>query len=302
MFKNEGLLTVQMLTRHWVFTNAFGKKTEIKGPGALGANPILKPGETHTYKSGTWLSTSFGSMHGSFQFEVLRQGGTFAGWVSGPPVGAKFNAPVDRLGLVNEATLRVGVEIHDKNKAIKSIQAPCPVDAGSETGTEEDWWARLDDNIPCTSVFSTHRIIIGATVSFISLTDQGESKERRFKYDVQINNARTEAVTIHAYHWRFFLKGEGPVFIANGVGFGGDQNIGKRDVKGGDAFRFLGHFLFPQQEMDPPSLLEAFEVLQSGSQKIKVPVDELHAEGLFIFLIGVMADMPPISLSISRAS
>ena len=70
--RNVGVDTVQMLTRHWVFTDAAGKVSEMKGPGARGVTPVLRPGDSWEYESGTSLATSHGAMHGSFQFETLR--------------------------------------------------------------------------------------------------------------------------------------------------------------------------------------------------------------------------------------
>ena len=71
-FKNVGVDTVQMLTRHWIFTDATGKVTEMKGPGARGVTPVLRPGDSWQYESGARLDTRSGAMHGSFQLETLR--------------------------------------------------------------------------------------------------------------------------------------------------------------------------------------------------------------------------------------
>merc|ERR1712086_1211579 len=72
-FINHGTETVQMLTRHWVFVDSSGKmESEVKGPGARGVTPVLPPGGEWSYESGTGLTTPFGSMHGSFQFDILK--------------------------------------------------------------------------------------------------------------------------------------------------------------------------------------------------------------------------------------
>ncbi|CAE7491791.1 apaG [Symbiodinium sp. CCMP2592] len=72
-FSNHGEETVQMLTRHWVFVDALGRlETEVKGPGARGVTPVLPPGGQWVYESGTRLKTPHGTMHGSFQFEILK--------------------------------------------------------------------------------------------------------------------------------------------------------------------------------------------------------------------------------------
>ena len=75
-----------MLTRAWVFIDAHGHVTEMKGPGARGVTPVLRPGDGWQYESGSTLSTPSGSMRGSFQFETLRD-------VSG--VRGPYSSPVD---------------------------------------------------------------------------------------------------------------------------------------------------------------------------------------------------------------
>jgi ApaG protein len=64
---NEGPETVQLQTRHWVITNASGDVEEVRGPGVVGRQPILPPGESFEYTSGCPLSTPFGSMKGSYE-------------------------------------------------------------------------------------------------------------------------------------------------------------------------------------------------------------------------------------------
>lgn len=71
-FRNQGIDTVQMLTRHWIFTDSTGKVSEMKGPGARGVTPVLRPGDSWQYESGSRLDTNSGAMHGSFQLETLR--------------------------------------------------------------------------------------------------------------------------------------------------------------------------------------------------------------------------------------
>ena len=65
--KNEGADRVQLLTRHWVITDANGEIEEVKGPGVVGKQPILEPGQSFEYTSACPLETPFGSMHGSYQ-------------------------------------------------------------------------------------------------------------------------------------------------------------------------------------------------------------------------------------------
>jgi ApaG protein len=52
IIENQGQETVQLLSRHWMITNARGELTEVKGPGVVGEQPILEPGESFEYTSG----------------------------------------------------------------------------------------------------------------------------------------------------------------------------------------------------------------------------------------------------------
>jgi len=67
--ENQGQETVQLLSRHWMITNARGELNEVKGPGVVGEQPILKPGESYQYTSGAPLNTPWGMMGGSYQME-----------------------------------------------------------------------------------------------------------------------------------------------------------------------------------------------------------------------------------------
>lgn len=64
---NEGTQTVQLLTRHWVITDGTGHVEEVRGPGVVGKQPILRPGESFEYTSGCPLNTPFGMMEGTYQ-------------------------------------------------------------------------------------------------------------------------------------------------------------------------------------------------------------------------------------------
>lgn len=64
---NEGTDSVQLLTRHWIITDGAGHIEEVRGPGVVGQQPTLAPGETFTYTSGCPLSTPFGMMQGTYQ-------------------------------------------------------------------------------------------------------------------------------------------------------------------------------------------------------------------------------------------
>jgi len=65
--ENQGTETVQLLNRYWHITDAAGKVLEVRGPGVVGEQPVLKPGEAFEYTSGTPLATPSGIMVGSYE-------------------------------------------------------------------------------------------------------------------------------------------------------------------------------------------------------------------------------------------
>jgi ApaG protein len=67
---NEGHQTVRLLSRHWIITDAVGEVKEVRGPGVVGEQPVLAPGEQFEYTSGCPLTTPFGSMRGTYQMET----------------------------------------------------------------------------------------------------------------------------------------------------------------------------------------------------------------------------------------
>ena len=66
---NEGAETARLRSRHWIITDANQKVEEVKGPGVVGYQPTLKPGEAFEYTSGCVLETPFGVMRGTYQME-----------------------------------------------------------------------------------------------------------------------------------------------------------------------------------------------------------------------------------------
>ena len=64
---NTGSIPAQLISRHWIITDANGKVLEVKGLGVVGQQPLLKPGESFEYSSGTHLETAVGTMHGTYQ-------------------------------------------------------------------------------------------------------------------------------------------------------------------------------------------------------------------------------------------
>src|SRR5689334_9196644 len=64
---NQGNDTVQLISRHWIITDALDHVEEVRGPGVVGKQPILGPGESFQYSSWCPLKTSSGLMHGTYQ-------------------------------------------------------------------------------------------------------------------------------------------------------------------------------------------------------------------------------------------
>jgi ApaG protein len=64
---NSGTIPAQLISRHWVITDARNQVQEVRGLGVVGAQPLLKPGEKFEYTSGTALATPVGTMRGSYQ-------------------------------------------------------------------------------------------------------------------------------------------------------------------------------------------------------------------------------------------
>ena len=69
--ENKSGETVQLMRRHWTITDAIGRVQEVKGSGVIGEQPVLKPGETYEYTSGTPLTTPSGIMVGSYHMEAV---------------------------------------------------------------------------------------------------------------------------------------------------------------------------------------------------------------------------------------
>jgi ApaG protein len=66
--RNDGTVGAQLLTRHWVITDADQQVQKVRGEGVVGKQPRLAPGESFTYSSGAVLRTPVGAMHGSYAF------------------------------------------------------------------------------------------------------------------------------------------------------------------------------------------------------------------------------------------
>jgi ApaG protein len=64
---NKGAETVQLISRHWIITDAGEDVSEVKGPGVVGEQPVLAPGESFQYSSWCPLKTPMGTMRGTYQ-------------------------------------------------------------------------------------------------------------------------------------------------------------------------------------------------------------------------------------------
>ena len=64
---NLGAVTAQLMTRHWIITDAEGRREDVKGPGVVGEQPILRPGDAFRYTSGCPLTTPSGIMVGTYR-------------------------------------------------------------------------------------------------------------------------------------------------------------------------------------------------------------------------------------------
>jgi ApaG protein len=65
--RNKGSLPAQLVSRHWIITDARNQVQEVRGLGVVGAQPLIKPGESYEYTSGTAIATPVGTMRGSYQ-------------------------------------------------------------------------------------------------------------------------------------------------------------------------------------------------------------------------------------------
>lgn len=82
---NTGEIAAQLISRHWVITNEHQQVQEVKGLGVVGEQPLIAPGASYHYSSGTVLTTPTGYMHGSYQ--MVAEDGTW------------FEAPIATFGL-----------------------------------------------------------------------------------------------------------------------------------------------------------------------------------------------------------
>jgi len=65
---NEGSESAQLVSRHWIITDANGHVEQVRGPGVVGEQPVLQPGESFQYTSACPLPTPVGTMHGTYRW------------------------------------------------------------------------------------------------------------------------------------------------------------------------------------------------------------------------------------------
>lgn len=75
--QNNSDHTIQLMRRHWYIFDSNGEIREVEGEGVVGVQPILRPGDSHTYISACNLRSDMGKMNGNYQFERLEDGETF---------------------------------------------------------------------------------------------------------------------------------------------------------------------------------------------------------------------------------
>ena len=83
--RNAGTVAAQLISRHWIITDAQGVVQEVRGLGVIGAQPLLQPGESFEYTSGAAIATAVGTMRGTYQ--MVAEDGT------------RFEAPIPEFTL-----------------------------------------------------------------------------------------------------------------------------------------------------------------------------------------------------------
>jgi ApaG protein len=73
---NLGTTAAKLISRHWVITDAYNHVQEVRGQGVVGEQPVIKPGQSFEYTSGTALTSQVGTMSGSYQMQA-EDGATF---------------------------------------------------------------------------------------------------------------------------------------------------------------------------------------------------------------------------------
>lgn len=88
---NRGNAAVRLLSRHWRITDANNRVQEVRGDGVVGEQPLIAPGDTYRYTSGSMLETPVGTMEGSYEMVSVD--------------GQRFNAPIAVFSLAQPGAL-----------------------------------------------------------------------------------------------------------------------------------------------------------------------------------------------------
>jgi ApaG protein len=83
--RNTGSVAAQLISRHWIITDAQGLVQEVRGLGVVGAQPLLEPGQSFEYTSGAAIATAVGTMKGAYQMVAAD--------------GTRFEAPIPEFTL-----------------------------------------------------------------------------------------------------------------------------------------------------------------------------------------------------------
>ena len=83
--RNTGSIAAQLISRHWIITDAKGLVQEVRGLGVVGEQPLLQPGQSYEYTSGTSIATAVGTMKGAYQMVAAD--------------GTRFDAPIPEFTL-----------------------------------------------------------------------------------------------------------------------------------------------------------------------------------------------------------
>ena len=83
--RNAGSVAAQLISRHWIITDAQGLVQEVRGLGVVGAQPLLEPGQSFEYTSGAAIATAVGTMKGAYQMVAAD--------------GTRFEAPIPEFTL-----------------------------------------------------------------------------------------------------------------------------------------------------------------------------------------------------------
>jgi len=89
--RNTGTVAAQLVSRHWIITDANNQVQEVKGLGVVGEQPLLAPGESYQYSSGAAIATVVGTMRGTYQMVA--------------DDGTRFDAPIPEFTLSIPRTL-----------------------------------------------------------------------------------------------------------------------------------------------------------------------------------------------------